>query len=139
VQDQLLDLGKLTQYRVQKIEVVIPDTTVAGSYGNNVQLDRQFNKIIGIGFVEKDSGGLTNLYDVGAKTDRQIWIDPISIFFWTANGNVGPMYKYYKTNIPYVSGDTFYALVNTQAVVTGSDFKGQMALILAKDLTEVPR
>lgn len=135
---QLLDLGKLSQYRLQKISVLVPDTSAAGSYSNTVQLDRQFNKIIGIGYFERAAGGITTNYDVGAKTDRQTWIDPINISAWNANSGVGPMYKYYSVNIPYSSGDTFYALINTGALLT-ADLTGQMVLILAKDLTEVPR
>lgn len=136
---QLLDLGKLTQYRFQKIGITIAQNSVAGSYQASVQLDRQFNKIVGIAFVEKQDAALANLYDVGAKTERQVWIDPISVLLWTANGNVGPMQKYYSVDIPYASGDSFYAMINTQATVTGEDFLAQMVLILAKDLTEQPR
>jgi hypothetical protein len=136
---QLLDLGKLTNYRFQKISITIPIASAVGNYQSSIQLDRQFNKILGIGFVEKTDGGLASLYDVGAKTERQVWIDPISTLFWTANGNVGPMQKYYSVDIPYGSGDSFYMMVNTQAIVAGEDFLGQMVLILAKDLTEQPR
>lgn len=139
VTDQLLDLGKISQFRVQKINITIPVASIAGNYSSNITLDQQFNKILGIGFVEKVAGGLASLYDVGAKTDRQQWIDPISVFFWTANGNVGPMEKYYKVNIPYVAGDIFFLQVNTGAAVSGADFQGQMVLYLAKDLTELPR
>jgi hypothetical protein len=137
---QLLDLGKLTQYRFQKINITIAQTSVAGAYQASVQLDRQFNKIVGIAFVEKQGDAvLLDLYDVGAKTERQVWIDPISVLLWTADGNVGPMQKYYSVDIPYASGDSFYAMINTQAVVTNNDFLAQMVLILAKDLTELPR
>ena len=139
MENQILDLGKLSQFRLQKINITIPIASAIGSYSSNVQLDRQFNKIVAIGFVEKVAGGLASLYDVGAKTDRQQWIDPVSVLFWTANGNVGPMQKYYSVSISYGSGDTFYLQVNTGAVVAGADFQGQMVLILAKDLTEQPR
>lgn len=137
--DQLLDLGKIRQPRFQRINITLAVGTIAGNYQQSVNLDQQFNMIRGIGFVEKAAGGLANLYDVGAKTDRQQWIDPISTLFWTANGNVGPMEKYYKVEIPYSAGDVFFLQVNTQAIVAGADFLGQMVLYLAKDLTELPR
>lgn len=139
VTDQLLDLGKIRQPRFQKINITLTVGTIAGNYQQSINLDQQFNKILAIGFVEKVAGGLTSLYDVGAKTDRQQWIDPISVHFWTANGNVGPMQKYYIVNIPYSAGDVFFCQVNTQAVVAGVDFVAQMVLFLAKDLTELPR
>ncbi len=115
------------------------DGSPAGNYGNNIQLDRQFNKIVGIGFAQITDGGIADQYDVGAKTERQTWMDPVNVNFWTANGNVGPMEKYYKVNIPYGSGDTFFAMINTYTATSGSDLVGQMVLILEKDLTEVPR
>ncbi|MGL6121683.1 MAG: hypothetical protein ACRC1W_01340 [Shewanella sp.] len=135
---QLLDLGKLTQYRFQKIEIIVANTAPAGNYSNNVQLDRQFNKIVGIGYFEKADGGIPLNYDIGAKTDRQTWLDPININAWKAEQAVGPMKKYYTVNIPYASGDTFYAMINTGAVLT-ANLTGQMVLVLAKDLTELPR
>lgn len=135
---EILDLGKLKQFRMQKIAVTVANGSAAGSYQNNVQLDKQFNKIVGIGFFEKTDGGIAGNYDVGAKTDRQTWIDPININAWNANENVGPMFKYYKMEIPYASGDSFYLMLNTGAA-TSSDLTGQMVLILAKDLTELPR
>ena len=137
--EQLLDLGKLSQYRFQKISVSIADLSPAGSYSNNVQLDRAFNKILGIAYFEKLDGGIPNDYDIGAKTDRQTWFDPINIKAWKAEEGVGPMFKYYSVNIPYASGDTFYALITTGQPLAGSDLTGQMVLILSKDLTELPR
>lgn len=139
MENQLLDLGKLSQYRIQKVNITIPDTSVAGFYQATIQLDRQFNVILGVGFVEIDDGGIPLQYDVGGKTDRQTWLDPINVSFWTANGNVGPMQKYYSVSIPYSSGDTWFAMVNTYAAVTGSDLKAQMVLFLSKSLNQVPR
>ena len=139
MEQQLLDLGKLSEYRFQKINVFIADGSPAGSYSNNVQLDRAFNKILGIGYFEKLDGAITNDYDVGAKTDRQTWFDPINIKAWKAEEGVGPMFKYYSVNIPYASGDTFYALITTGAPLAGSDLTGQMVLVLAKSLNEMPR
>jgi hypothetical protein len=137
VQDQLLDLGKLSSYRFQVIDILIASGS-SNSVTPSVQLDKQFNKIIGIGYFEKTDGGLGSDYNVGAKTQRQVWIDPVIINAWAADNNVGPMSKYYKVNIPYASGDNFYAIVDPGAA-TSSDLTGQMVLILAKDLTEMPR
>lgn len=139
MENQLLDLGKLSQYRIQKVNILIADTSPAGFYQSTIQLDRQFNLILGVGFVEKDDGGIPLLYDVGGKTDRQTWLDPINVGFWTANGNVGPMQKYYSVNIGYASGDTWFAMINTEAAIAGSDFKAQMVLFLSKSLNQVPR
>jgi hypothetical protein len=135
----ILDLGKISQYRTQVIDITIAVGSAIGNYSSSIYLDQQFNKILGIGFVEIAAGGLANQYNVGAKTDRQQWLGPNNTLFWTANGNVGPMMKYYQVNIPYVAGDPFFLQINTQAAVAGADFKGQMTLFLAKDLTELPR
>lgn len=138
MESELLDLGKLTQYRLQKIDNTIVNPSPAGSYGNNTALDRQFNRIVGIGYFEIANGGLPNAYNVGAKTDRQVWVDPININAWNANSGVAVMGKYYKVNIPYGSGDVFYTLITT-AAPTSAAFSGQMVLILQKDLTEQQR
>jgi len=138
VENEILDLGKLTQYRLQRIDNTITNPSPAGTYGGNVQLDRAFNRIVGIGYFEIANGGLPNAYNVGAKTDRQTWIDPVNINAWNANSGVGVMQKYYKVNIPYASGDTFYTLITT-AAATSAAFSGQMVLILQKDLVEQPR
>lgn len=137
--NQLLDLGKLTQYRFQVIDITVPAATVAdSSVEANVQLDRDFNKIIGVGFFQVADGGVPNNYDVGARTQRQTWIDPININAWKADGGVGPMEKYHKVNIGYGSGDTFYARIVPNAL-TITPIVGQMVLILTRDLTEQPK
>lgn len=134
----LLDLGKLSQSRFQKIDIIVPDTSPVGSYQATVQLDRQFNRIIGIAYFERADGGINQLYNVGAKTDRQVWVDPIAYHAWQADQGVGPMYKYFSVDIEYASGDTFYMIVNTLDVLT-ADLIGQMVLVLSKDNTAVPR
>jgi len=48
------------------------------------------------------------------------------------------MQKYYKVNISYGSGDTFYLMLNTLAI-TSDELNGEMVLILSKTLTETPR
>lgn len=133
----LLDLGKLSQMRFQKIDITVPNGSAAGNYQATVQLDRQFNRIVGVGFFERYSDGAT-LYNVGAKTDRQVWIDPIAYNAWMADQGVGPMYKYFTVDIEYASGDTFYLMLNTLDTLS-DDLIGQMVLILSRDNTATPR
>ncbi len=136
---ELLDLGTLKEFRFQRIDNTISIGAVAGSYGGNVTLDRAFNRIVGIGYSRITDGGLGNVYNVGAKTDRQTWIDPINIQMWDANAGVPLMGKYYKMNIPYASGDVFYTLITTFAAVNTVDLTGQMVLILVRDNIELAR
>jgi len=134
----LLDLGKLSNTRFQKIDITVPNGSSAGGFGASVQLDRQFNKIIGIGFFEVADGGIAQNYNVGAKTDRQVWVDPITYFAWQAKEGVSPMAKYFAVDIEYASGDTFYMILNTGAALS-ADLVGQMVLVLQKSNTATPR
>ncbi len=134
----LLDLGKLSQSRFQVINILVPDTSVIGNYQATVQLDRQFNRIRGIAFFERADGGISQFYNVGAKTDRQTWIDPIAYHAWQADQGVGPMSKFFDVDIEYASGDTFYLMLNTLAPLT-ADLVGQMVLFLSRDNSAVPR
>lgn len=136
--NELMDLGQLTNYRFQRIDITVPNGAAINNYTATVQLDRQFNSIVRIGFFEVEDGGISPNYNVGAKTDRQVWIDPINFRAWQADQGVGPMFKYYKVNISYGSGDTFYLMLNTLAV-TSADLIAQMVLILAKTDVEQPR
>lgn len=134
-------LGKQaeSQVRFQKIDINVPSGTLAGSLIEaNVQLDRDYNRIIGIGFFEVTDGGISQNYSVGARSSRSQWVDLISYFAWNANENVGPGEKYYPVNIPYGSGDTFYGQIQVNAQ-PASDLQGQMVLILKRDLDEIPR
>lgn len=134
-------LGKQSesQIRFQRIDISVLNGTAAGTMTQaNVQLDRDYNRIIGIGYFEIADGGIPDQYNVGAKTNRSQWIDPININAWDANANVGPADKYYPVNIPYGSGDTFYVQVENEALLT-ADLEGQMVLILKRDLDEIPR
>lgn len=136
---ELLDLGKLKSYRFQVINITVATgSTANAAYEANVQLDRDYNKVIGIGFFEVADGGIADNYNVGARTQRQTWLDPININAWQADSGVGPNEKYYKVEIPYGSGDTFYCRVEPNAS-PASDLKGQMVLILSRDLTEMPK
>lgn len=120
---------------------VIDAEAANGSLANqvqetSVQLNRDYNRIIGIGFFEIDDANVTDNYLVGARTNRKTWIEDININGWDANQNVGPMSKYYEVNIPYGSGDTFYARLTPGVTLTG-DLTGQMVLILCRDLVEI--
>ena len=109
------------------------------SIENSVLLDRDFNRIVAIGFFETANGGAADgLYNVGARDKRRQWIDPINVNAWNANTGVGPDDKYYSVDIPYASGDPFYGAV-MPTVNTNSALTGQMVLKLARDLTESPR
>jgi len=128
------------QYRRQVIELgqaanAVANTTIESS----VQLDKDYNRIIGIGFFETANGGAAaELYNVGARDKRRTWVDDINVNAWDANSGVGPDDKMMKTNIPYASGDTFYGRV-IPTVNTNSALTGQMVLLLARDLTEIPK
>lgn len=120
---------------------VIDATALSGSLAGQVQetsiqLNRDYNRIIGIGYFEIDDANVTDNYLVGARTNRKTWIEDININAWDANQNVGPMGKYYEVNIPYGSGDTFYAR-QTPGATLSSDLTGQMVLILCRDLVEI--
>lgn len=139
--DIFAQLGKQaeSQFRFQRIDITVPSGTLANSTVEaNVQLDRDYNRVVGIAFFETADGGISQNYNVGARTSRSQWIDLISYFAWNANENVGPVDKYYRVNIPYGSGDTFYAQVQVNAQ-PASDLVGQMVLILKRDLDEIPR
>jgi hypothetical protein len=137
---ELLDLAKESQYRFQVISLSAPIATTAGTVvEGSVQLDRDFNKVIGIGFFQITDGDLINNYSVGARTNRQTWIDPINANAWKAEENVGPQDKYYKVNIPYGSGDTFYGRIIPGGTVATDALAGQMVLILKRDMTELPK
>jgi hypothetical protein len=132
-------IGEDRQRRFLVINVLVANGTAALTpVEASVQLDREFNKIVGIGFFQVTDGGIPNNYNVGARSNRKTWLDDININAWNANQNVGPMQKYIVLDIPYGSGDTFYAKVIPNAVTT-SDLTAQMVLVLEKSLTELPK
>lgn len=128
------------QYRRQVIELGQSANATANSIiETSVQLDRDYNRIIAIGFFETANGGAAaGLYNVGARDKRRTWVDDININAWNANSGVGPDDKMMKVNIPYASGDNFYGRV-TPTVNTNTALTGQMVLLLARDLTEIPK
>lgn len=136
----MLDVPDQSQYRFQVIPISLAIASAANQMVQfSVQLDRDFNKIVGLGYNEITDGDNGNNYTVGAKTQRQQWIDPINALFWKADNQVGPMEKYYRVNIPYGSGDTFYAQVTPGITVATDALAGQMVLILKRDMTELPK
>ena len=123
---------------------VIPIETAAIQAANSlteadVQPDRDFNRIVGVGFFETDDGGLTGNYNVGFRTTRKQWIDDININAWNANTGVSPRLKYYPQNIPYGSGDICYARIVLNGAPSTSEVIGQMVLILKRDLSQLPK
>lgn len=128
------------QRRYQVINITIPNPTVANTVVSaSVQLDRNFNRVVGIGYFEIAGGGITPNYNVTARTNRYTWVDPTIFGSWDAvTGGVAPDEKYHKVNIEYGSGDTFYVDV-TPLANTSAAMSGQMVLILERTLTEVPK
>lgn len=123
----------------QNIDVLVANGTLADSLNElSIQANRDYNKIVAIGWFETEDGGIPGDYLLGFRTNRKTWIPPIPVNAWLSNDNVGPMMKYYEVNIPFGSGDTLYAIVNNNAALT-ADLVGQMVLILAQDLTETNR
>jgi hypothetical protein len=130
---------KTSQQRYQVIDVTVPSGLAAAQLREfSVQLDRAFNKIVGIAYHPIAEGTAALNYNVGAKTNRQTWVDLVNVSSWQANTGVGPMQKFRKVNIPYGNGDTFYAQIQNNALLA-SDLTGQMVLILERDNTELPR
>ena len=130
----------LAEVRWQVINMATATITAANTLTEaNVQLDRDYNNIVGIGYFETSAGGLTSNYNVGARTNRKTWLDDININAWNANSGVSPILKYYPCKIPYGSGDVFYARVTTNAAASTSAITGQMVLILSRTLVELPK
>lgn len=130
----------LAEVRWQVINVTTANPTPANTLTEvNVQLDRDYNNIVGIGYFETDDGGLPEDYNVGARTNRKTWIDDININAWDASSGVSPILKYYPVRIPYGSGDVFYARVTTNGTISTGSLTGQMVLILSRTLVEVPK
>lgn len=124
--------------RYQKIDIVVPNPTAANALVEQAaQLDRDYNKIIGIAFFEAANGGVPNNYNVGFRTSRKQWQEDINILAWLSS-NVGPMGKFFEVNIAYGSGDPAYVRITPNAATIAA-MSGQMVLILAKDLTEQPK
>jgi hypothetical protein len=134
-----LIVGDNSNIRYQVINITVPiNSTAAQAVEQSATLDRNYNKIIGIGYAEISNADQDNNYNVGARSNRLTWIDDINIKMWQAESGVGPMFKFFKTNIVYGSGDTFFARVTPNGSPNAA-FSGQMVLILQADLTEKPK
>lgn len=132
--------GEKTQRRFLTISLGSSANITANTLTQtSVTLDKDFNRIVKIGFFETANGGAAaGLYNVQASDKRRMWIDPINVNAWKAESAVGPEEKYYDVDIPYAAGDPFYGAViptvNTNAALTG-----QMVLVLERDTIESPQ
>jgi hypothetical protein len=135
-----LIIGDDSDVRYQVINITIPNATGANQLVESagLVLDPAYNKIIGIGYAEVSYANVQYNYNVGARSNRRTYLDDINIKMWAAESGVGPMFKYYRTNIHYGTGDTFYARV-TPNILTNASFAGQMILVLKSSLTEKPK
>ena len=129
-----------SEVRYQVINITTAAVQAANSLTeSNIQPDRDFNRIVGVGYFEMDDGGIPEDYNVGFRTTRKQWIDDININAWNANSGVSPRLKYYPQNIPYGSGDICYARITLNGNASATAVIGQMVLILKRDLTELPK
>lgn len=127
------------QRRYQVINTNVPNATVAGSLKEfSVALDQDFNKIVGIAFHEINDGGVANNYNVGSRSSRRVWVDPVNVKSWNADENVAPDTKFRSVDIDYGKGDLFYAQVVPNAA-PNSDLTGQLVLVLERSITQGPQ
>ena len=143
VKELLMALGfgsDESEVRYQVINIATSASQAANSLvESSVQPDRDYNRIVGVGFFEVDDANLAGNYNIGFRTTRKQWIDDININAWNANSGVSPRLKYYPQNIPYGSGDICYARIVLNGTAATSAVSGQMVLILKRDLTELPK
>lgn len=127
------------QRRYQVIAVNVPNATVSGTLKEfSVALDQDFNKIVGIAFHEINDGGIANNYNVGSRSSRRVWVDPVNVKSWNADQNVAPDTKFRSVDIDYGKGDLFYAQVVPGANCT-EDLTGQLVLVLERSITQGPQ
>jgi hypothetical protein len=132
---------KNAQRRYQVVSISVPNPTTAGQVVEQaLALDRDFNKIVGAAFHEIANGGIANNYQVGLRTDRKQWVDPVNIQNWSANTGVAIEGKFRKfgAGIGYGMGDQAYVQIIPGAN-TSAAMRGELVLLLERDLTEVPR
>lgn len=131
----------MKEIRYQYIPLTIPQAAPANSLTQeDVVLDQAFNRITGIAVTQViPDAGLGNAILIGAKTQRQVWIDQIPYNLWNADEGVSPNDKYYEVNIPYGSKDTFYFQAINLAALSTNDAELYMVLRLEIDLTELPQ
>lgn len=129
---------QLTEVRYQTIALTIPQTQAPNTQIEaNVMLDRAFNRITGISVTVVSDGGLGDQLLIAAKTQRQVWVDPVPYNTWNADTGVDPDKKYLSVDIQYASSDVFYIQGTPLAALTGPAVV-YMVLRLEADLTETP-
>src|SRR6185503_1165077 len=127
------------QQRYQVIPLTIPSATAAGVFVQaSVKLDQGCKFITGIGVVVVDDGGTTpENFLIGAKSQRQDWVDPIPAQMWDPDG--APLdLKYLTQNIMYGMGDTFFIQAAPIAALV-SNAVIYMTLRLEASFTQLPR
>lgn len=137
-----------SQRRYMRIPITVLNGVLTGTNNEaNAELDRAFNKIIGVAYHEITAGGLSTNYRVGFRTDRYTWVDPVNISNWNCNTGVPVEGKFRKFKsedpkdrggIGYGMGDKGYVTVIPGANLS-SDLTGELVLILERDNTELPR
>lgn len=132
--------GQEEEYRYQVIPISVANNSAVNTLTEaSVQLDRDYDKITGLAYHEIASGGAAaNNYQVGVKTSRKQWVDPVNINNWRADTGVPPDLKFRRMNIPYASGDSFYVQIINGAI-TNAALQGELVMRLEKSLTELPR
>lgn len=127
------------QRRYQVINTNVPNATTAGSLKEfSVTLDQDFNKIVGIAFHEITDGGVANNYNIGSRSSRRVWVDPVNVKSWNADQNVAPDTKFRSVDIDYGKGDLFYAQIVPNGA-PNADLTGQMVLVLERSTTQGPQ
>lgn len=125
--------------RYQVIPLTIPSANPAENVvSNDETLDRAYSRITGIAVVITNAGGIdASQFLIGAKTTRQVWVDPIPAQLWDPDG--APLdLKFLTTNIPYGSGDTFF-ITAANLIALNTDAQLYMVVRLVEDFVELPR
>ncbi|MBX2955438.1 MAG: hypothetical protein KF846_04750 [Cyclobacteriaceae bacterium] len=116
--------------RIQVINIQLPAGVGAGQLREiPLLVDTDYKRITGMAFHQLADGGVANNYNVGFRTDRKQWVDPININNWNANTGVAIEDKFREVDIPVHVNDIGYAMIVPGALTTG-DLIGQLVLML---------
>ncbi len=127
------------QIRYQNIVLTIPSGQAINSLlENNAQLDRAYQRVTGIQVSIQNNATLGNNLLIGAKTQRNTWVDLVPRQAWNAEESVSPDTKFMSVNIGYGSGDVFFLTAQNLAQ-PGADVVIYMTLRLENSLTELPK
>lgn len=127
------------QIRYQNVVLTIPSGQAINSLlESNVQLDRGYQRVTGMQVSIQDNTTLTNSLLIGAKTQRNTWVDLIPRQAWNAETSVSPDTKFMSCNIGYGSGDVFFLTAQNLAV-PGANVVIYMTLRLENSLVELPK